>query len=55
MKFQNRYARQPRPVTMEEIRSNRNLRSFYRIIRFSRLLRVALGICLILLIVKVGV
>lgn len=56
MKFQNsKYVKQYRRVTLEEIASNGNLRKFYRIIRFSRMLKVALGIALIVLVLRIGV
>lgn len=53
MRFQNQPAR--RVITMHDLETNANLRLFYRIIRFSRLIKVALGICMVILILRIGV
>lgn len=55
MKFQSKYVRKYPRVTMEQIRNNSKLRAFYNIVRISRILRIALGLALIILIFKVGV
>ncbi len=55
MKFQSKYVKSYPPVTMEDIKNNSSLRKFYNIIRISRILRIAMGIALIILIFEVGV
>lgn len=55
MKYQNSYSRYNRRITTEDLKNNRKLRKFYNIVRFSRILRIVLGVLLILLIIKVGV
>lgn len=55
MKFQSKYVKAYPRITAEDLRNNSRLRKFYNIIRISRILRIAMGIALIILVFEVGV